>query len=218
MERAKPQEWTSPGAPVQVMGHAEIQLNSRPGPQSSQSGAPSRTRQFYKHRRSAVSAELRAPAAWVVVFEWACHAARGRTTLTLATSFVHTNGRATIHKIAAISCAVSMCLVSSGLATDITTQAPQQEQISQNLSSLQSFPGTGQQSFIFGDWGGLRTSLSNQGIDLGLSYLSEPAWNVAGGMALGGTYAGQENLSIHIGGIWIKVPNLYGIRRYLDPR
>lgn len=72
---------------------------------------------------------------------------------------------------------------------DLVTKAPQHEDISQNSPSLQSFPGTGQRSFVFGDWGGLRSWLSNHGIDLDLSYLSEPAWNVAGGMAPGGTYA-----------------------------
>src|SRR5271154_1712104 len=57
------------------------------------------------------------------------------------------------------------------------------EQVSQNSAGLQSSPGTGQQSSVFGDWDGSRSWLSNQGIDLGVSYLSEPAWNVAGGKA-----------------------------------
>ena len=97
--------------------------------------------------------------------------------------------------IAAAACVVSICSASSVFAMDLVTKAPQQEEISQNSPSLQSFPGTGQQSYVFGDWGGLRSWLSNHGIDLGLSYLSEPAWDVAGGMARGGTYAGQENLT-----------------------
>ena len=41
------------------------------------------------------------------------------------------NARATMRKIAAVSCAVSMCWASGVFATDLTTQAPQQEEISQ---------------------------------------------------------------------------------------
>ena len=103
---------------------------------------------------------------------------------------------ATMRTIAAAACIVSVCSASSVLAMDLATKAPQQEQISQNSPNLQSFPGTGQPSFVFGDWGGLRSWLNDHGIDLDLSYLSEPAWNVAGGKAPGGTYAGQENLSL----------------------
>ncbi len=119
-----------------------------------------------------------------------------------------------MRKIAAFLCAVAMCSASSALATDLITKAPQEEQISQDSPSLQSFPGTGQQSFVFGDWGGLRNSLSNQGIDLGLSYLSEPAWNVAGGMAPGGTYAGQENLSVDLD--WEKIASINGFSTHID--
>ena len=95
-----------------------------------------------------------------------------------------------MRKIAAAACVVSICSASSVFAMDLVTKAPQQEEISQNSPSLQALPGTGQQSYVFGDWGGLRSWLSNHGIDLDLSYLSESAWNVAGGMAPGGTYAG----------------------------
>jgi hypothetical protein len=104
-----------------------------------------------------------------------------------------------MRKIAAAACVVSICSASSVFAMNLVTKAPQQEErISQNSPSLQSFPGTGQQSYVFGAWGGLPSWLSNHGIDLGLSYLSEPAWDVAGGMARGGTYAGQENLSLDL--------------------
>ena len=97
---------------------------------------------------------------------------------------------------------------------DLITKAPQQEQISQDSPSLQASPGTGQQSFVFGDWGGLRSWLSNHGIDLGLSYLSEPAWDVAGGMARGGTYAGQENLSLDLN--WEKIASINGFSTHID--
>jgi carbohydrate-selective porin OprB len=103
-----------------------------------------------------------------------------------------------MHTIAAAACVVSICSASSVFAMDLVTKAPQQEEISQNSSGLQSAPGTGQQSYVFGDWGGLRSWLSNHGIDLDLSYLSESAWNVAGGRALGGTYAGQENVRLDL--------------------
>src|SRR5208282_1924615 len=124
-------------------------------------------------------------------------------------------GRANkMRKIAALLCAVSMCSGSSVFATDLTTTAPLQEQISGDSPSLQSFPGTGQQSFIFGDWGGSRSWLSNQGIDLSLSYLSESAWNVAGGMAQGGTYAGMENLSLDLD--WQKIAGIDGFSTHID--
>lgn len=116
--------------------------------------------------------------------------------------------------IAAAACLVSIWSASSVFAMDLVTKAPQLEEISQNSSSLQSFPGTGQQSYVFGDWGGLRSWLSNQGIDLGLSYLSEPAWDVAGGMARGGTYAGQENLSLNLN--WEKIANINGSSTHID--
>jgi len=74
-----------------------------------------------------------------------------------------------MRKIAAAACVVSIWSASSVFAMDLITKAPQQEQISQNSPDLQSSPGTGQQSYVFGDWGGLRSWLSNQGIDLVLS-------------------------------------------------
>jgi carbohydrate-selective porin OprB len=72
----------------------------------------------------------------------------------------------------------------------------------------------GQQPYIFGDWGGLRTWLNSHGIDLNASYLSESAWDVAGGMARGGTYAGQENLRLSLD--WEKIANLNGFSTHID--
>ena len=117
-------------------------------------------------------------------------------------------------KIAAVSCALGVRSASGAFATDLTTATPQQEQISKDSPSLESFPGTGEPSFVFGDWGGLRSSLSNQGIDLGLSYLSEPAWNIAGGKALGGTYAGQQNLSADLD--WEKIASMNGFSQRIS--
>jgi porin len=68
--------------------------------------------------------------------------------------------------------------------------------------------------FVFGDWGGLRSGLSNQGVDLGLSYLSEPAWNIAGGKAPGGTYAGQQNFSVDLN--WQKIASIDGFSTHID--
>jgi carbohydrate-selective porin OprB len=114
-----------------------------------------------------------------------------------------------MRKIAALlSAAVAIWPASSVFAVDLMTKASQQEQVSQDSPNLQSLPGLGQQSFVFGDWGGLRSWLNNKGIDLGLSYLSEPAWNLAGGIAPGGTYAGQENLSLDLN--WQKLANING--------
>ena len=120
-----------------------------------------------------------------------------------------------MRKIAALlSAAVTIWPASSVFAVDLMTKASQQEQISQDSPNLQSLPGLGQQSFVFGDWGGLRTWLSNKGIDLGLSYLSEPAWNLAGGIAPGGTYAGQENLSLDLN--WEKLAKINGFSTHVD--
>jgi len=118
-----------------------------------------------------------------------------------------------MRKIAAASCAVSLCSASSVLAMELT-KTPNQEQTSQSSPNLQSSPSSGQQSFVFGDWGDPRTWLSNQGIDLGLGYLSENAWDIAGGKSRGGTYAGQENLSLDLN--WEKIANLNGFSTHVD--
>jgi carbohydrate-selective porin OprB len=119
-----------------------------------------------------------------------------------------------MRKIAAVCCAVGVCSASSGFAMDLITKDPQQEEVSQNSPDPQFFPGTSQQSFVFGDWGGLRSWLSNRGVDLGLSYLSESAWDVAGGMARGGTYAGQEKLSLDLD--WGKIASINGFSTHID--
>lgn len=118
-----------------------------------------------------------------------------------------------MRKIVAASCAVSLCSASSAFAMELMAKAQQQEQTSQSSSSLQSSPSSGQQSFVFGDWGGLRSWLSDQGIDLGLGYLSENAWDVAGGKSRGGTYAGQENLSLDLN--WEKIASLNGFSTHV---
>lgn len=54
-------------------------------------------------------------------------------------------------------------------------------------------PLTGQPTMT-GDWGGVRTSLVNTGIDFHLAYLGQIGSNVAGGKARGTDYTGQVTL------------------------
>jgi porin len=119
-----------------------------------------------------------------------------------------------MRKVAAVVWIVSICPASSVFSMDLPTKAPQQEQLSQSSPGPQSSPGSEQQSFVFGDWGGLRSWLNNRGIDLGLSYLSESAWDVAGGKARRGTYAGQENMSLDVD--WEKLATLNGFSTHVD--
>jgi len=109
-------------------------------------------------------------------------------------------------------CAVGIRSASGVFAMDLVTKSP--EQVSQSSPSLEPSPGAGQQSTVFADWGGLRSWLGNRGIDLGVSYLSESAWNVAGGMAPGGTYAGQENVSLDLN--WEKLASINGFSTHID--
>jgi porin len=103
------------------------------------------------------------------------------------------------------------CSASAAFAVDPETQSLQQVPTSETSETLKF---TEQSAYILGDWGGLRTWLSNHGIDLGVSYLSESAWDVAGGMARGGTYAGQENLKLDLN--WEKIANLNGFSTHID--
>lgn len=48
---------------------------------------------------------------------------------------------------------------------------------------------------LFGDWGGLRTSWSDQGIDVQARYQSEIAWNPSGGKDQGTRYADRWMLA-----------------------
>jgi porin len=60
---------------------------------------------------------------------------------------------------------------------------------------------------VFGDWGGLRTDLSDHGVDLEVSYINEFAANVAGGATNEAAYADQ----IYFGG-WIDLGKLMDVR------
>src|SRR5580704_7490023 len=99
-----------------------------------------------------------------------------------------------MRKLVSLAYVLGVCSqASAALAIDPETQTQQQMQSSETSEKLRF---SGQRPYIFGDWGGMRTWLTSHGIDLGVSYLSESAWDVAGGMARGGAYAGQENLKL----------------------
>jgi porin len=59
---------------------------------------------------------------------------------------------------------------------------------------------------LFGDWGGLRTDLSDRGIDLEVSYINEFAANTQGGTAREAAYADQ----FYFGG-WLDLKRLMGL-------
>lgn len=48
---------------------------------------------------------------------------------------------------------------------------------------------------LFGDWGGVRSNVSEQGVDFTVQYIGEVAGNVAGGMRQGVVYNGLVNLA-----------------------
>jgi len=123
--------------------------------------------------------------------------------LTLGNIFTANTAR-NLALASAVTCAAGIWSASSVFAMDLVTKIP--EQVSQNSPGSQSSPGTVQQSSVLATGAVLRSWLSNQGVDLGVSYLSESAWNVAGGRALGGTYAGQENVSLDLN--WEKIANI----------
>ncbi|MEA2740312.1 MAG: porin [Acetobacteraceae bacterium] len=61
---------------------------------------------------------------------------------------------------------------------------------------------------LFGDWGGLRTTLGNLGINVTADWTAEVAGNVSGGVKQGATYAGQVGLGIDID--WEKLAGIKG--------
>jgi porin len=68
-------------------------------------------------------------------------------------------------------------------------------------------PPTG--DHLFGDWGGLRSALHNDGIDVTLDWIGEVAGNVSGGVKQGTTYAGQVGVGVDIDG-----EKLFGIKGF----
>ena len=61
---------------------------------------------------------------------------------------------------------------------------------------------------VFGDWGGVRTSLGNLGISFTIDFTSEFAGNVAGGTKQGATFANQVGIEADID--WEKLAGISG--------
>src|SRR3984885_12122610 len=62
---------------------------------------------------------------------------------------------------------------------------------------------------LFGDWGGLRAALHNDGNDVALDWIGEVAGNVSGGVKQGTTYAGQVGIGVDVDG-----EKLFGIKGF----
>jgi porin len=75
-------------------------------------------------------------------------------------------------------------------------------------------PGVGPATeHLFGDWGGLRTRLENDGIYVGLDALTEFAGNVSGGTKQGSTFANQVAFTADID--WQRLAGLTGFSTHL---
>jgi porin len=120
-------------------------------------------------------------------------------------------GGTLMHSVAAVLALGGACLAFIASSADSAAQVSELRQSSETSERLHSTEGS---PHLFGDWGGLRSWLSKHGIELDLSYLSESAWDVAGGKARGGTYAGQENLRLDLD--WEKLANLNGFSTHID--
>ena len=66
---------------------------------------------------------------------------------------------------------------------------------------------------LFGDWGGLRTTLENMGIYLSFDALTEFAGNVSGGTKQGSTFASQEAFSADID--WQRLAGIEGLSTHV---
>jgi porin len=66
---------------------------------------------------------------------------------------------------------------------------------------------------LFGDWGGVRTSLGDLGIDLTVDFTSEAAGNVNGGAKQGFTFANQVGFQADID--WAKLAGLTGFSTHV---
>ncbi len=61
---------------------------------------------------------------------------------------------------------------------------------------------------LFGDWGGLKTDLANLGIRVKADFVTETAWNVAGGLRQGADYTQQIGIQGYID--WEKLAGIDG--------
>ncbi|MFZ2467897.1 carbohydrate porin [Parvibaculum sedimenti] len=55
-----------------------------------------------------------------------------------------------------------------------------------------------EQDTLTGDWGGTRSELADQGIEIGLAYIGEALGDVSGGMKRGWSYEGRAELSLDL--------------------
>lgn len=83
---------------------------------------------------------------------------------------------------------------------------------SQSLSQPAPPPAP-QAEHLLGDWGGVRTSLGERGIDLTVDFTSEAAGNVAGGTRRGFTFANQVGLQADMD--WQKLAGLQGFSTHV---
>jgi porin len=83
-------------------------------------------------------------------------------------------------------------------ATDLVTKAP--TDASSSASTTPAVP------WLFGDWGGARTALQQQGIDFQLGYASELAYNATGGIRQEATNADQ-----YVAGATFNLDRLFGL-------
>ena len=123
-------------------------------------------------------------------------------------------------------CAVAVAIGSAGSATTPLARA-QQAPASQTNSgtgigpsnqlsvphfedSTVTLPST---EHLFGDWGGVRSSLLDRGIDVGIDNTNEFAGNVTGGTKKNATNAGQAGLEVDID--WQKLAGVSGFSTHV---
>src|SRR6185436_13026598 len=81
-----------------------------------------------------------------------------------------------------------------------------------------AFERFAEQDYLFGTWGGLRTELSNRGVDFEFFYIASNPHNISGGIEPGSAYegaflmlldldsqklAGYDGGHFHVGGVWL---------------
>ncbi|HEX3992419.1 MAG TPA: hypothetical protein VHX39_14710, partial [Acetobacteraceae bacterium] len=109
----------------------------------------------------------------------------------------------------------------AGLLAAVALPASAQLNITEPLASVDlpapqspPQPGVGPSTeHLFGDWGGLRTRLENDGIYLGLDALTEFAGNVSGGTKQGSTFANQVAFTADVD--WQRLAGVTGLSSHL---
>ena len=104
-------------------------------------------------------------------------------------------------QFAAMIAASSAALAAGAQTVDVTALPPTQ--------ALDSSPG----DTLFGDWGGMRTDLARQGINLKFDAVTEFAGNVSGGTRQGATFANQVGFGADIN--WERLAGITGLSTHL---